>query len=197
LAERNATTKARNSRKHEEDNIDLFRVLRGFSSFRGEELASPLQLEHAHRAPWPLSSRTCSRIPASRTRLPLELHGSDVRLREVLRILEEVRHDEVVDAFVGQRREVFGQRRVRAVRDAVLAEVARSKVPRLHLQGTMPWLPASAGHPAATCGAIELPLRDGVTLPRRRAGRGAPLIRPCGSSAAMKHVRLSAGAPFD
>src|SRR5438093_10743706 len=69
------TTKARNSRKYEEDNIDLFRVLRGFSSFRGEELVSPLQLEHVHAVLAEINTPTRARNSRKCAEVNIDLLG--------------------------------------------------------------------------------------------------------------------------
>src|SRR5260221_14636225 len=52
------------------------------------------------------------RVPSLAVCLLPELHAADVRLREVLRILEHVGDDEILGAFVGERRPVFGEHRV-------------------------------------------------------------------------------------
>ena len=135
-------------------------------------------------------------MPAFIISLLLELHAADVRLREVLRILEDVRHDEVIDAFVLQCGPVLREHRVRAVRHAVAAEIARPHPGRQRPQRSVNRL--HVRRPTAPSGAraVVLPLCDGVSLPRR-----LDIVSRCRASLRVgievHDARLRAGVRFD
>src|SRR5919198_5979344 len=106
-----------------------------------------------------LRCQTRRRLPSFTISLLLELHASHVRLREVLRIFEDVRYHEVVDAFILQCRPVFGEHCVRAVRHAVAAEVPGTHLRRDGLQRSVNRLHVRWTSSPPGARPIVLPLR--------------------------------------
>src|SRR5580765_3961557 len=133
--------------------------------FRGGTLSERAQLP---------GRRAGSGIPAAGVGLFSEMRAHHETLGQVLRILDDGRHDEQLSAVaLWSDIEVLGHDRALAVGDTVLPQVSRSHVLRHDLEGSTRWRRrisrASTSRTAAT--ARPLPLRHRITLPRRRPGR--------------------------
>src|SRR5215510_14791311 len=128
-----------------------------------------------------LPCRAWARIPASGVRLFLEVRTGPEWRRQIRRIHELRRHDEQCIAVRQIKAiEVFGQLSVRAIRHAILPQVAGLHAGRDHLQraaaGGSAWKESTSSNRALAA----VPRSDGQPLPAAaRTARTTKRNRPC------------------